>query len=63
MDNTDSDHKLHENLKNSQNRKDEIFQLDEFINRYQSDEKYEHSLYTNIFNLLLQDKLNRVNEK
>jgi hypothetical protein len=63
MDNTDPDYKLHENLKNSQNRKDEIFQLDEFINRYQSDENYEHSLYTNIFNLLLQDKLICVNEK
>ena len=35
-----NDLKLIENLKYSSNKKEEIFQLDKFINRYNSDDKY-----------------------
>jgi hypothetical protein len=63
METENLDVKLFENLKSSQNRKDEIFLIDEFINRHQSDENYNDSLYTNIFNLLLETKLTCVSEK
>ncbi len=63
METENLDVKLFENLNSSLNRKDEIFLLDEFINRHQSDENYNDSLYSKIFNLLLETKLNCVSEK
>ena len=54
---SDIDQKLLDNLLSSNIRKEEIFQLDEFINRYQSDDKYDNALYTDIFNNLLHTKL------
>jgi hypothetical protein len=63
METDNLDVKLFENLKSSHNRKDEIFLLDEFINRHQSDDNYDNALYSNIFNLLLETKLTCVSEK
>jgi hypothetical protein len=53
----DKDTKLYDCLSSSTNLKEEIFQLDEFINRYESDEKYDGPIFKNIFNILLEIKL------
>lgn len=59
------DVKLLESLNNitNINKKEEIFQLDSFINNYQSDDQYNDKIYSDIFVALISNRLNLINEK
>jgi hypothetical protein len=54
---------LYENLKKGIPKKDEILQLDQFINRYASDDQYDGQIYVEIFNLLVTSRICKINEK
>jgi hypothetical protein len=49
--------------KNFSDRKEEIFQLDNFINRYKNDSQYDHPDYGKIFSLLIETRIGLINEK
>lgn len=54
------DQKLLDNLRlniSDINRKEEIFLLDEFINRYNSDQQYNDENYSEMFKILLNLRL------
>ena len=54
---------LLENLKKGIDRKEEILQLDQFINRYTSDDQYDNHLYIEIFNTVMDSRIHTINEK
>jgi hypothetical protein len=60
MENLDS--LLLTNLKKGIEKKEEILQLDQFINRYTTDDQYDATIYTEIFNTII-SKLKLINEK
>ena len=45
------------------NRKEEIFQLEIFIHKYHSDNSLDYEAYSNIFDILVQEKLNCINDR
>jgi hypothetical protein len=59
----EKDKKLLESLKMHLNKKEEIFLLEDFIIRYKSDDQYDGYIYKEIFNLLINSKLDCINEK
>jgi hypothetical protein len=53
-----SEDKLIQILKSkNSNKKDEIFQLDAFINNFQSEQKFNHPSYYELFVVLIENKL------
>lgn len=45
------------------NKKEEIFELDKFINRFKDVNQYNDPLYQEIFTCLIDNRLNIINEK
>jgi hypothetical protein len=61
MDNVDR--LLLENLKKRIDKKEEILQLDQFINRYSTDDQYDGALYVELFNTIMATRIKIINEK
>jgi len=50
-------------LKQGFNKKDEIFELDRFINRFKDINQFNNPSYQEMFNLLIENRLNIINEE
>jgi hypothetical protein len=59
----DADRLLLENLKKNIDKKEEVLQLDQFINRYSTDDQYNEQLYIEIFNTIISTRILIINDK
>ena len=50
-------------IKDDFNKKEELFELDEFIIRFKDVSQYNYSVYEDMFKYLIENRLNIVNEK